>query len=52
MLIVISPGLAVEAPSTGKTVRIRPYDPHATGQQLGRLDPSALVAIKPADVGS
>jgi cell wall-associated NlpC family hydrolase len=49
--IVVRPGLAVEAPSAGKTVRLRAYAP-TSDRRLGRLRPSALVPLARAGMGA
>jgi cell wall-associated NlpC family hydrolase len=42
VMIVVRPGWAVEAPRAGKDVRLRRYDPQASGIRFGRLKPSVL----------
>lgn len=42
MMIVVRPGVAVQAPSAGRNVMVTRYDPRAPGWKLGRLPASAL----------
>ncbi|MFF2902719.1 C40 family peptidase [Streptomyces sp. NPDC057966] len=45
VLIVVRPGVAVEAPRTGLDVRVRPYDAQREGMKFGRLPSSQMTAI-------
>ncbi|MFC9068721.1 C40 family peptidase [Streptomyces harbinensis] len=45
VLVVVQPGLAVEAPRTGLDVRTRTYDIEAEGMTVGRLPASSLTSI-------
>ncbi|MDI3390165.1 C40 family peptidase [Streptomyces sp. B-S-A8] len=49
VLIVVKPGLALEAPRTGLDVRVRKYDPAAEEMTFGRIPQSQLTEI-PAQV--
>jgi hypothetical protein len=44
-MIVVRPGLAVEAPHTGDVVKYFRYRADAPGWRLGRLPTSALVPL-------
>jgi cell wall-associated NlpC family hydrolase len=44
VMIVVRPGLAVEAPRTGDVVKLLPYDPRS-GWAVGRLRPGTLQAL-------
>ena len=48
VMIVVRPGLAVEAPSTGDVVKLFRYDADNTAWQFGRLPSSALEPLHPA----
>jgi len=45
VMIVVRPGLAVEAPHTGDVVKLAGYDPNAPGWRLGRLSSSVLLPV-------
>ncbi|MFC9431490.1 C40 family peptidase [Streptomyces sp. NPDC056987] len=45
VLIVVGPGLAVEAPRTGLDVRVRKYDPKTENMRFGRLPESQMTTI-------
>ncbi|GAA2100463.1 C40 family peptidase [Streptomyces albiaxialis] len=47
VMVVVKPGLAVEAPRTGLDVRVREYDP-GEKMRFGRLPKSALSRTSPA----
>ncbi|MET9162073.1 NlpC/P60 family protein [Streptomyces parvulus] len=45
VLIVVRPGLAVEAPRTGLDVRVRRYDPASESMKFGRLPENQMTKI-------
>lgn|GEM_PF-4450937 len=45
VMIVVRPGLAVEAPSTGDVVKLFHYDVNDTAWRFGRLPSSALIPL-------
>jgi cell wall-associated NlpC family hydrolase len=49
--IVVKPGLAVQAPSTGRTVQLSHYTADGVNWRLGRLKPGSLIPLnKPTPV--
>ncbi|MCW8383933.1 C40 family peptidase [Streptomyces justiciae] len=45
VMVVVKPGLLVEAPRTGLDVRVREYDASSEGLKFGRLPSSQMTAI-------
>lgn len=45
VLIVVKPGVAVEAPRTGLDVRVRNYNPDTENMRFGRLPDSQMTAL-------
>ncbi|MFI1831314.1 C40 family peptidase [Streptomyces sp. NPDC020412] len=45
VMVVVRPGLAVEAPRTGLDVRVREYDPRSESMKFGRLPSSQMTQI-------
>ena len=48
VMIVVRPGLAVQAPSTGRTVEVTDYSSFGSSWKLARLKPSVLLPISVA----
>lgn len=48
VMIVVKPGLAVQAPSTGRNVQLTDYTSYGPSWRIGRFKPSALTAVRRA----
>jgi cell wall-associated NlpC family hydrolase len=48
VMIVVKPGLAVQAPSTGRNVQLTRYSSFNSSWRLARFKPSALIPISKA----